>query len=314
MAVSIEDVAKRAHVSISTVSRVINGRNIVNVKTRERVEAAINELGYRPNIFARGLMLRKSHILGMVLPDLHGEFYSEVIRGANFKARQAGYHLLVASVDKDDDGRDVLQAVGDQGLVDGVAVMISELDALSKATLSRISVPFVILDGLMDGVTHDTVRIDQRQGTVDLMRHLIRIGVQRLIFVGGRQQNIDTIDRLAACEEVMAEFQLELREEDKYFLDYDYETAYKFASRHVRRWAGPRNLCLCGQRRNGGGSDPGSRCPGRCRTVGLASRRIRRHTLGTDHSTAFDNGPRSHGGHGGRRGGIALPPIGGTKS
>ena len=108
MPASIEDVAKRANVSISTVSRVINRKKIVNAQTRERVEEAIKELGYRPNVFARGLMLRKSNILGLVLPDLHGEFYSEIIRGANQKTRELGYHLLVSSVSADDDGRDVL--------------------------------------------------------------------------------------------------------------------------------------------------------------------------------------------------------------
>ena len=239
MAISIEDVAKRAQVSISTVSRVLNGRNVVNVKTRERVEAAIDELGYRPNIFVRGLMLRKSHTLGLVLPDLHGEFYSEIIRGANIKARESGYHLLVASVDKDDEGQEVMQAIGDHGLVDGVAVMISELDAHSKATLSHISIPFVVLDGPVEGVMHDTVMIDQRQGTFDLVRHLTHAGVRRLIFVGGRQQNIDTIQRLAACEEVLEGANLTLSDEDTFFLDYDFDTAYQLAGQHIRFWAGP---------------------------------------------------------------------------
>ncbi len=87
MAVSIQDVANKADVSISTVSRVLNRRNIVNEKTRTRVESAIQELGYRPNVFARGLMLNRSNILALMLPDLHGEFYSEIIRGANLRAR-----------------------------------------------------------------------------------------------------------------------------------------------------------------------------------------------------------------------------------
>ena len=72
MAASIEDVAKRAKVSISTVSRVLNRRSLVNPKTRRRVEEAIAELNYRPNVFARGLMLRKSELLGLVLPSRDG--------------------------------------------------------------------------------------------------------------------------------------------------------------------------------------------------------------------------------------------------
>ena len=114
MAVSIADVASRANVSISTVSRVINGRAVVNEETKKRVEAAIAELGYRPNVYARGLMLKKPRVLGLMLPDIHGEFYSEIIRGANAKARQLGYHLLVSSIENEDDGETVLSAISDQ--------------------------------------------------------------------------------------------------------------------------------------------------------------------------------------------------------
>ena len=102
---SIEEVAKRANVSISTVSRVINRRELVNEQTCKRVEEAIRELKYRPNAFARGLMLRKSGIVGLVLPDLHGEFYSEVIRGANLQAREMGHNLLLSSALPGDDAQ-----------------------------------------------------------------------------------------------------------------------------------------------------------------------------------------------------------------
>ncbi len=74
MPVSIQEVARLAKVSISTVSRVLNRRDLVSEKTRTRVESAIRKLNYRPNAFARGLMLRKSEIIGLVLPDMHGEF------------------------------------------------------------------------------------------------------------------------------------------------------------------------------------------------------------------------------------------------
>ena len=78
----------------------------------ERGEAAIRELRYRPNAFARGLMLRKSGIVGLVLPDLHGEFYSEIIRGANLQAREMGRNLLVSSALPGDDADSWLSAIG----------------------------------------------------------------------------------------------------------------------------------------------------------------------------------------------------------
>ncbi|MEO0530468.1 MAG: LacI family DNA-binding transcriptional regulator [Planctomycetota bacterium] len=238
MAASIEDVAKRASVSISTVSRVLNRRNIVNADTRKRVEAAIEELGYQPNVFARGLMLRKSNILSLVLPDLHGEFYSEIIRGANLKTRELGYHLLVSSVTADDDGQDVLAAVGTQGLVDGIVVMVTEMSSRIRKSLANASIPLVVLDGDIQGAMHDTVAIDHHRGAEALVRHLLSTHPDgRIVFLGGHDTNLDTIDRLNAYRKVLAEVGRKPAEDDITHLDYSYETAFDYASDRVLGWA-----------------------------------------------------------------------------
>src|SRR5262245_48719126 len=174
MPASIEDVAKLANVSISTVSRVVNRRKLVNEETCKRVEAAIRELQYRPNAFARGLMLRKSGIVGLVLPDLHGEFYSEIIRGANSQAREMGHNLLVSSALPGDEAKSWLSAIGQHGMVDGLALMVSDtLEAGIGPTLSAMKLPIVVLDDEIEGVEHDAVIIDQRHGAMAMMRHLI---------------------------------------------------------------------------------------------------------------------------------------------
>lgn len=237
MAASIEDVAKKASVSISTVSRVLNRRNVVNAETRKRVEAAIAELGYRPNVFARGLMLQKSNVLGLVLPDLHGEFYSEIIRGANLRARELGYHLLISSVTADEDGHDVLSAVGTQGLVDGIVVMVTEMSSLIRSSLAASSLPLVVLDGDLEGTKHDTVAIDHHRGAEMLMRHLLTTHPNsRIVFIGGHETNLDTIDRLNAYRKVLAQVG-RFVEDDIFHLDYSYETAFQFATGRVIEWA-----------------------------------------------------------------------------
>ena len=238
MPVSIEDVARKADVSISTVSRVVNRRNIVNEETRKRVEHAIRELGYRPNLFARGLMLKRSNILALVLPDLHGEFYSEIIRGANLRARELGYQLMISSVMARDDGNTVLSAVTGHSLVDGVAVMISEVDAKTRDRLKGVTIPLVVMDGDVEGVKHDSVVIDQRRGAVAMCEHLVYSrNVKRIVFVGGLRTNIDTIERLAAFRDVMQEAKLSISDSDIYHLDYNYQTAYELGASNVRRWA-----------------------------------------------------------------------------
>jgi len=243
MPASIEDVAKLANVSISTVSRVINRREMVNDVTCQRVEAAIRELRYRPNAFARGLMLRKSGIVGLVLPDLHGEFYSEIIRGANLQAREMGHNLLLSSALPSDDAESWLAAVGQHSLLDGVAVMVS--DTLAKGigqTLASLNLPVVVLDDEIEGVEHDAVIIDHRQGALAMMRHLVAdCGMRRIIFVGGPETNIDTLARFQAYRDVLQERQLDFRAGDVYHLDFTYDSAYRLATEHATAWSGKRH-------------------------------------------------------------------------
>src|SRR5215510_5358314 len=94
---TIRDVARACRVSVATVSRVMNDHPRVSQTTRERVVAIANRLGYWPNGTARSLITSRTHALGVLLPDLHGEFFSEVIRGLDLAARARGLHLLVSS-------------------------------------------------------------------------------------------------------------------------------------------------------------------------------------------------------------------------
>ncbi|HEX5471876.1 MAG TPA: LacI family DNA-binding transcriptional regulator [Lacipirellulaceae bacterium] len=238
---SIDDVAKLANVSISTVSRVINRRSLVNEETCKRVEAAIRELRYRPNAFARGLMLRKSGIVSLVLPDLHGEFYSEIIRGANIKAREMGHNLLLSSALPGDDADGWLSMLGEDALVDGLAIMVSDtmVSGIGRR-LGELNIPLVVLDDEIEGVDHDAVIIDQRQGALAMMQHLLEgCGAKRVFFVGGVETNIDTQARYKAYRDALRKAGVKYSSADVYHLDYTYDSAYHLALEKVRNWAGP---------------------------------------------------------------------------
>ncbi len=244
MPASIEDVAKLANVSISTVSRVVNRRPLVNEETRKRVEAAIRELRYRPNAFARGLMLRKSGIVGLVLPDLYGEFYSEIIRGANSKAREMGHNLLVSSALPGDDAESWVSIIGQHALVDGLALMVSDTMVSGiGASLRQLQVPLVVLDDEIEGVEHDSVIIDQRRGSLAMMHHLLHnCRAQRVIFVGGVETNIDTQARYKAFRDSLKSAGIKFKKSDAYHLDYTYESAYRLALEKVEEWAGESHI------------------------------------------------------------------------
>src|SRR5437764_15380393 len=95
---TIRDVAKRAQLSVATVSRALNGFENVSEQARERIAAAVTELGYVSHAGARSLSLSRNNAIGVVLPDLHGEFFSEIVRGMDREASRRGYLLLLTTL------------------------------------------------------------------------------------------------------------------------------------------------------------------------------------------------------------------------
>ncbi len=197
-AVSIHDVAARAQVSIATVSRVMNTPQLVSPRTAERVLAAIKDLGYVPNAFAKGLINRASRVLGIAVPDIHGEFYSELLRGADAEARKLGYHLLISSEAHSADEQERRGSLA-FGLIDGLIVMMTEPNRPLWQEMRDAAVPLVVLDADETAAGLDSVIIDNTLGAAEAVEHLLEsVKPERCFFVGGPAENFDTVARAQA--------------------------------------------------------------------------------------------------------------------
>jgi len=198
--ISIQDVADAASVSIATVSRALNRPKLVSPETAARIKAVVEDLGYRPNRFAQGLMTQQSGLLGIALPDIHGEFYSELMRGADAEARRLGYHLLVssASLDSQAEGTTGGALTRAYGLIDGLAAMITEPSPETWSEMRRLGIPLVTIDADIDAEV-DTILVDQGPGSAQACEHLLEsTPPERCYFVGGDEQNFDTRARASA--------------------------------------------------------------------------------------------------------------------
>ena len=204
--VSIQDVAKLAKVSTATVSRVINTPAMVSDATATRVQSAIDELNYRPNVMAKALMTRRSHVLGLTLPDIHGEFYMDVLQGADERARARGYHLMVSTDRAVETAGGTRHANPSYGLIDGVAVMLTEPNPTFWAELAENRVPTVALDADPSLGAMDTVRIDNVPGSAEAMALLLEsCAPSRCYFVGGPAGNYDSEEREGAFRRALCE-------------------------------------------------------------------------------------------------------------
>lgn len=214
--VTIRDVAAKAGVSVATVSRVFNRKGPIKEDTMRRVMEIAAELQYVPHAGARSLSTRSTRTIGVVLPDLHGEFFSEVIRGIDLAARAEGYHLLLSGSHADrEEMRAVVQAV--RGLVDGLIVMSPDLEPSALVADLPNGLPVVLLNARVGG--HPSVTIDNSGGARDVVRHVHSLGHRRIAFIGGPQHNVDAEQRRRGYRAAMKELALEVLEHDGHFTE-----------------------------------------------------------------------------------------------
>lgn len=198
---TIRDVASRAGVSVATVSRALNGIGPIRSETATRVKSAVRALAYVPHAAARSLSIRRTHTLGVLLPELHGEFFSEVIRGIDVAARQRGYHILVSG--SHSDAREMsamLQAL--RGRVDGVIVMSPDLALGPISRALAPDTPVAILNSAATG--RRTIRIDNYNGARAVTEHLLSLGHRRIAFITGPARNADAAERRRGYREALA--------------------------------------------------------------------------------------------------------------
>ena len=192
-AVTIHDVAARAGVSVATVSRVINRKAQVREETSRHVLAVARSMRYVPNVVARSLSIRRSHTIGVVLPDVHGDFFSEVIRGIDTAARRASYHILVSGSHSDrNEMLEVLDAM--QGRVDALIVMAPDVSVAALNEQLPANLPLVLLNST--AADRDTLTIDNYGGASAMMAHLTALGHQSIAFIKGPPHNADARERL----------------------------------------------------------------------------------------------------------------------
>lgn len=211
MAATITDVARAAGFSVATVSRALNGAGNVLPQTRQRIVEAARQLRFVPSSAARALITRRTDTIGALLPDLHGEYFSELIRGIDQAARARGLHLLLSSSHDDaDEAAAALRAM--HGRVDGLLVMSPHADTDFLTRNLPIDLPAVLLNTAVALPGHAAFRIDNFGGALTMTRHLVAAGRRRIAFIGGPDGNHEARERLrgyrAALPAGMAELVL----------------------------------------------------------------------------------------------------------
>ncbi|MGN6751013.1 MAG: LacI family DNA-binding transcriptional regulator [Intrasporangium sp.] len=181
---TIHDVARLAGVSIATVSRVLTGAKPVSTELGERVKAATDSLGYRPNPAARVLLSGRAHTIGIVVPDLANPYFGEILKGATPAAAQEGWQTLVADSDEDPE-EEYRCAMELARRVDGLILCAPRMMASRIAEVARAVPALVLINRSVRGKSADSVLVDYDLGMTELVDHLVSLGHRRVAYLSG---------------------------------------------------------------------------------------------------------------------------------
>lgn len=225
---TIKDVAKLAGVSISTVSLALNGQPHVRAETKQKVLAAARRLNYQPNGIARDLKMSKTETIGLILPDLAGPFYSELIRGIQDITATNDYELVAMS------------AIGvrpksiryiQEKRTDGMIMMSQQIDSSLIQQAARPDFPIILLNREVSSDYVISVMIDNRKAAYEAVRFMLQQGYPEIAYLGGPEDSPDNRDRFIGYRQALDEVGLTV--EAKWCLQGDFtkEGGYKAAKR-----------------------------------------------------------------------------------
>ena len=193
---TIKQIAEKANVSIATVSRALNNNDHVTIETRKKILRIAEELNYKPNLVARNFARKTSYSIGLILPEISDEFFTDIIRGVDEITYQNGYYTMVASSHKYRTLADSILAFSQTGLVGGIILLVSSLTDDIKSILHKTKTPVVLIGSDKQDTEFDIVSIDNYQGAFNATEYLItKKKYKRIAHITGPTENYDAFLR-----------------------------------------------------------------------------------------------------------------------
>ncbi len=205
---TLKTIASRVGTSVSTVSRVLAGqgeRYRISSETASRIRAVAEELNFSPNLLAKGLRLRRTHTIGLVIPDISNPFFAAITRIVTVEARNRGYSLLLC--DTQEDGAREVEAIAllQNRMIEGLIVLPVGQQGGHLAGLAGGPLPVVLVDRYFPQLPLPYVACDNRQGALIATRHLLERGHRRIACITGLPGTTPNEDRIAGYRAALAE-------------------------------------------------------------------------------------------------------------
>ncbi len=244
---SLIDVARRAKVNISTVSRVINQTGKIGVETQARVRKVMRELGYKPNRVARRLRTQEgsTHLLGLIIPNIQNLFFADLARGVEDVAYKHNFALLLCNYDEDELKERFYLDVMQSESVDGIIIPpIHETDP-AVLQVVRNGTPVVCVDRSLSSGNLDKVEVDNHIGALKAVEHIIARGHRRIGVIGGPLDSSTGRERLRGYKDAHAQAGITLKSELIRFGDFKQTSGQALAHELLSMSDPPTALFVC---------------------------------------------------------------------
>ncbi len=226
---TIRDVAKLAGVAPITVSRALNNSGYVSQATRERVKAAIEELGYVPNMLGPSLRFQQTMILAVVITDITNPFWTTVTRGIEDVAQANGYSTILCNTDESESKQEQYLQMLLRRRVDGILLVPACSETKSIEMIKKQDIPVVVLDRQIGNLDVDVVRADSEEGAFLLVQYLLSLGHRNIAMLAGPKNVSTAIDRTAGYRRALDDAGNAVNEELIYWGNFTQESGYENA-------------------------------------------------------------------------------------
>lgn len=241
-ALTINEIARIAGVSRSTVSRVLTGHPNVKPKTRARVEEVMEELNYRPSPLAQGLATGTLNMVALLIGDIRNPFYSEIARGVEDAANESGYMVVFCNTDYDlKKELFYLQGAKQFGFSGLITMSVMDAEELTPV-LSKLQFPIVLLNRYLHAYETDVVIVDNFQGGYLAGKHLVELGHTKIAHVSGPLLSTASQERMAGFKQALRDNGIKLNERDIFTGDLRMESGQKYAERWLNQSSRPTSI------------------------------------------------------------------------
>ena len=221
---TIFDVAKKANVSVMTVSRVLNKPTKVSPRTIKKIHLIMDNLGFQPSHIARSLVKKKTNSIGIIMPDIKNTFFNNWFRSVDDYAQKFGYYSLLCNTDEDTENEMKFIRLFHAQRVDGILIVPHSKESVNYLVKSNMK--FILVDRMYASVNADFITTDHFTGAYDATEYLVQLGHTRIGILKGPGFLFPDVERFRGFCSVMKKYNIEIKQELIKNCKFEEATAY----------------------------------------------------------------------------------------